>query len=77
MKYSTVLARLQNLIGFTLINKYYGVKTSKVIERHRKTTVEAFNLFMSKVMKTSLDFIKIVTKLNHLYILGCMKNIFK
>ena len=35
---------------------YDGVKTAKVIEKHRKTTVEAFNLFMSKVMKTSLDF---------------------
>ena len=35
---------------------YDGIKTSKVIERHKKTTVEAFNLFMSKVMKTSLDF---------------------
>ena len=35
---------------------YDGVKTSKVIEKHKKTTVEAFNLFMSKVMKTSLDF---------------------
>lgn len=35
---------------------YDGVKTAKVIEKHRKTTVEAFNLFMSKVMKTLLDF---------------------
>ena len=35
---------------------YDGIKTAKVIEKHRKTTVEAFNLFMSKVMKTSLDF---------------------
>ena len=35
---------------------YDGVKTARVIEKHRKTTVEAFNLFMSKVMKTSLDF---------------------
>ena len=35
---------------------YDGVKTAKVIEKHKKTTVEAFNLFMSKVMKTSLDF---------------------
>ena len=35
---------------------YDGIKTSKVIERHKKTAVEAFNLFMSKVMKTSLDF---------------------
>lgn len=33
-----------------------GIKTAKVIEKHKKTTVEAFNLFMSKVMKTSLDF---------------------
>ncbi len=40
---------------------YDGVKTAKVIERHKKTTVEAFNLFMSKVMKTSLDF-SITTK---------------
>lgn len=36
---------------------YDGVKTAKVIEKHKKTTVEAFNLFMSKVMKTSLDFV--------------------
>lgn len=35
---------------------YDGVKTAKVIEKHKKTTIEAFNLFMSKVMKTSLDF---------------------
>ncbi len=35
---------------------YDGVKTAKVIDKHKKTTVEAFNLFMSKVMKTSLDF---------------------
>ena len=35
---------------------FEGVKTAKVIEKHKKTTVEAFNLFMSKVMKTSLDF---------------------
>ena len=35
---------------------YDGIKTAKVIEKHKKTTVEAFNLFMSKVMKTSLDF---------------------
>lgn len=35
---------------------YDGVKTSKVIDKHKKTTIEAFNLFMSKVMKTSLDF---------------------
>ena len=35
---------------------YDGIKTAKVIEKHRKTTIEAFNLFMSKVMKTSLDF---------------------
>ncbi len=33
-----------------------GIKTAKVIEKHKKTTIEAFNLFMSKVMKTSLDF---------------------
>lgn len=33
-----------------------GRKTNSVIEKHKKTTVEAFNLFMSKVMKTSLDF---------------------
>lgn len=33
-----------------------GRKTDKVIEKHKKTTVEAFNLFMSKIMKTSLDF---------------------
>lgn len=33
-----------------------GRKTDKVIEKHKKTTIEAFNLFMSKVMKTSLDF---------------------
>lgn len=33
-----------------------GRITDKVIEKHKKTTVEAFNLFMSKVMKTSLDF---------------------
>lgn len=35
---------------------YDGIKTAKVIEKHKKTTIEAFNLFMSKVMKTSLDF---------------------
>ncbi len=35
---------------------YDGIKTAKVIEKHRKTTTEAFNLFMSKIMKTSLDF---------------------
>lgn len=35
---------------------YDGVKTAKVIEKHKKTTVEAFNLFMTKVMKTTLDF---------------------
>lgn len=35
---------------------FEGIKTAKVIEKHKKTTVEAFNLFMSKVMKTSLDF---------------------
>ena len=42
-----------------LINKSgvcEGRVTEKVIEKHKKTTVEAFNLFMSKVMKTSLDF---------------------
>lgn len=33
-----------------------GIKTAKVIEKHKKTATEAFNLFMSKVMKTSLDF---------------------
>jgi len=33
-----------------------GRITDKVIEKHKKTTIEAFNLFMSKVMKTSLDF---------------------
>lgn len=33
-----------------------GRKTNSVVEKHKKTTVEAFNLFMSKVMKTSLDF---------------------
>ncbi len=33
-----------------------GRITDKVIEKHKSTTVEAFNLFMSKVMKTSLDF---------------------
>lgn len=33
-----------------------GRKTVNIIEKHKKTTVEAFNLFMSKVMKTSLDF---------------------
>lgn len=37
-------------------NIYDGIKTSKVIEKHKKTAIEAFNLFMSKVMKTSLDF---------------------
>lgn len=35
---------------------YDGIKTSKVIEKYKKTSTEAFNLFMSKVMKTSLDF---------------------
>ena len=35
---------------------YDGVKTAKVVDKHKKTTIEAFNLFMSKVMKTSLDF---------------------
>lgn len=42
-----------------LINKSgacEGRITDKVIERHKNTTIEAFNLFMSKVMKTSLDF---------------------
>lgn len=42
-----------------LINKSKvceGRITDKVIEKHKKTTIEAFNLFMSKVMKTSLDF---------------------
>ncbi len=33
-----------------------GRITDKVIEKHKNTTIEAFNLFMSKVMKTSLDF---------------------
>lgn len=33
-----------------------GRITDKVIEKHKSTTIEAFNLFMSKVMKTSLDF---------------------
>lgn len=33
-----------------------GRITDKVIEKHKTTTIEAFNLFMSKVMKTSLDF---------------------
>lgn len=35
---------------------YEGRVTDKVYEKHKKTTVEAFNLFMSKIMKTSLDF---------------------
>lgn len=42
-----------------MINKsgvFEGRITDKVIEKHKSTTVEAFNLFMSKVMKTSLDF---------------------
>lgn len=42
-----------------LINKsgvFEGRITDKVIDKHKNTTVEAFNLFMSKVMKTSLDF---------------------
>lgn len=42
-----------------LINKSgvcEGRITDKIIEKHKSTTVEAFNLFMSKVMKTSLDF---------------------
>lgn len=33
-----------------------GRITEKLIAKHKTTTVEAFNLFMSKVMKTSLDF---------------------
>lgn len=33
-----------------------GRITEKLIAKHKRTTVEAFNLFMSKVMKTSLDF---------------------
>lgn len=32
-----------------------GRKTSNVIEKHKKTAKEAFNMFMSKVMKTSLN----------------------
>ena len=32
-----------------------GRKTNTVIEKPKKTTIEAFNLFMSKVMKTSLN----------------------
>lgn len=42
-----------------LLNKsklFEGRITDKVIEKHKGTTIEAFNLFMSKVMKTSLDF---------------------
>ena len=42
-----------------LINKSgvcEGRITDKIIEKHKNTTIEAFNLFMSKVMKTSLDF---------------------
>ena len=42
-----------------LINKANvceGRITNNIVEKHKKTTVEAFNLFMSKVMKTSLDF---------------------
>ncbi len=42
-----------------LINKANvceGRITNNVVEKHKKTTIEAFNLFMSKVMKTSLDF---------------------
>ncbi len=35
---------------------YDGIKTAKVIEKHKKTAIEAFNLFMSKVMKTSIEF---------------------
>ena len=33
-----------------------GRITDRIIEKHKNTTIEAFNLFMSKVMKTSLDF---------------------
>ena len=33
-----------------------GRITEKLVAKHKRTTVEAFNLFMSKVMKTSLDF---------------------
>lgn len=33
-----------------------GRKTNSIIAKHKKTTIEAFNLFMSKIMKTSLDF---------------------
>ena len=32
-----------------------GRKTSAVIEKHKKTAKESFNMFMSKVMKTSLN----------------------
>ena len=32
-----------------------GRKTSNIIEKHKKTAKEAFNMFMSKVMKTSLN----------------------
>lgn len=42
-----------------LINKSgvcEGRITDRIIEKHKNTTIEAFNLFMSKVMKTSLDF---------------------
>lgn len=42
-----------------LLNKsklFEGRITDKVIDKHKGTTIEAFNLFMSKVMKTSLDF---------------------
>ena len=40
----------------TKSNVIEGRITEKVIEKHKRTTIEAFNLFMSKVMKTSLDF---------------------
>lgn len=32
-----------------------GRKTNNIIEKHKKTAKEAFNMFMSKVMKTSLN----------------------
>jgi hypothetical protein len=32
-----------------------GRKTANIIEKHKKTAKEAFNMFMSKVMKTSLN----------------------
>lgn len=34
---------------------YEGIKTSKIIEKHKKTAVEALNLFMSKIMRTSIE----------------------